>query len=186
MKDEKFIWLIRCILDNYGSHHQGEGMPLGNWTSQFFANVYLNELDQFVKHMLKAKYYIRYVDDFIVMHSSEAKLREYLEKIKVFLTTIRIELNQNKTSVIPLKRGVSFLGYRVFYHYKLLRKKNIWKIKNTMRNSIEMYKKGQMDSGNILHVFESWSSYAMHADTYNFRQTFSKRIEEELVSQNKI
>ncbi len=181
VKDEKFLWLITLILDNYKYDHQREGMPLGNWTSQFFANVYLNELDQFVKHTLKAKYYIRYVDDFVILHSSEAKLHEYHQKIEYFLTTMKLELNQNKTGIIQVKRGVSFLGYRVFYHYKLLRKKNIWKIKNTIRNSIEEYKKGQMDSGTVLQILESWSSYAMHADTYNFRQTFSKRIKEELL-----
>ena len=75
IKDERVILLIKRILDNNVSGNpSGKGMPLGNLTSQFFANVYLNELDYFVKHELKVKYYIRYVDDFVILHSS----KEYL------------------------------------------------------------------------------------------------------------
>ncbi|MFA4952968.1 MAG: reverse transcriptase domain-containing protein [Candidatus Pacearchaeota archaeon] len=72
VKDEKIIWLITLILKNFESNNKG--MPLGNLTSQFFANIYLNELDYFVKHQLKAKYYIRYVDDFILLNSSRKEL----------------------------------------------------------------------------------------------------------------
>ena len=75
IKDEKMTWLIGIILENnVPDNPKGKGMPLGNLTSQFFANVYLNELDYFVKHELKAKYYIRYVDDFVILHSSREKL----------------------------------------------------------------------------------------------------------------
>src|SRR3989344_1402290 len=73
IKDKNIIWLIKQILNNFDSSIKGKGMPLGNLTSQFFANVYLNELDQFVKHKLKAKYYIRYVDDFLILHNSKEK-----------------------------------------------------------------------------------------------------------------
>jgi len=72
IKDEKVLWLINIILNNFES--KNKGMPLGNLTSQFFANIYLNELDYFVKHKLKAKYYIRYVDDFILLNSSKNEL----------------------------------------------------------------------------------------------------------------
>ncbi len=76
IKDDKVIWLIKQILNNNViGDSNGKGMPLGNLTSQFFANVYLNELDYFVKHKLKAKYYIRYVDDFVLLDSSKENLR---------------------------------------------------------------------------------------------------------------
>jgi retron-type reverse transcriptase len=75
IKDERVIWLIKRILDNnVYDNPKGKGMPLGNLTSQFFANVYLNELDYFVKHKLRAKYYIRYVDDFVLLNSSKEQL----------------------------------------------------------------------------------------------------------------
>ena len=67
IKDPKVVWLIRVILQNHKLEISGKGMPIGNLTSQFFANVYLNELDHFIKHMIKAKYYVRYVDDFILL-----------------------------------------------------------------------------------------------------------------------
>jgi retron-type reverse transcriptase len=75
IKDEKVIWLIKRILENnVVGNPKGKGMPLGNLTSQFFANVYLHELDRFVQHELKVKYYIRYVDDFVLLNSSKEKL----------------------------------------------------------------------------------------------------------------
>lgn len=95
-------------------------MPLGNWTSQFFANVYLNELDQFAKHELHAQYYIRYVDDFVILHKSKAALETYEQQIKTSLEKLKLELHLNKCKIIPLRRGVNFLGYRIFYKYKLV------------------------------------------------------------------
>lgn len=78
VKDENVLWLIRIILEyENNSSVKGRGMPLGNYTSQFFANVYLNKLDYFVKHKLRAKYYLRYVDDFIILHESRGRLEKY-------------------------------------------------------------------------------------------------------------
>ena len=103
-------------------------MPLGNLTSQFFANVYLNELDYFVKHNLKAKYYIRYVDDFVILHNSKEQLIEWKIRINEFLNKeLKLELHQDKSKVIPLSRGIDFVGFRNFYFFRLLRKRNIGK-----------------------------------------------------------
>ena len=82
-------------------------MPLGNLTSQFFANVYLNELDSYVKHVLKIKYYIRYVDDFVILHESREQLGVWKEQIDRFLREkLKIELHQQKSRIIPLSRGI--------------------------------------------------------------------------------
>ena len=89
IKDDKIIWLIQQILSNLPAVRGGgvrpKGMPLGNHTSQFFANVYLNELDQFVKHTLKAQHYIRYVDDFVILSDSRRELEKWKEAINRFL-----------------------------------------------------------------------------------------------------
>lgn len=107
-------------------------MPLGNLTSQFFANVYLNELDYFVKHKLKAKYYIRYVDDFVIQHNSREQLSIWKEEINKFLKEeLKLELHQEKSRIIPLSRGIDFVGFRNFYYYKLLRKRNYTIYKNS-------------------------------------------------------
>ena len=147
VKDKDIIWLIRKILNNYekkkvgGANHGfadlslqvQKGMPLGNWTSQFFANVYLNELDQFVKNILKVKYYIRYVDDFVIFHKDKKILREYKEKINQFLRiNLLLDLHPQKSKIRPLSRGLDFVGYRIFYYYILLRKRNRRKIEQKL------------------------------------------------------
>lgn len=86
------------------------GLPIGNLSSQFFANVYLNALDQFVKHELKARHYIRYVDDFVLLHESPQQLNSWLAEIEAFLPTLGARLNPTKTILQPVARGVDFVG----------------------------------------------------------------------------
>ncbi len=130
VKDTQVIRLIQLILNNYVGKHQDKGMPLGNLTSQFFANVYLNELDQFVKHTLKAKYYIRYVDDFVILHKNKSVLENYKQKIGEFLTSnLNLTLHPTKSKIAPLSRGIDFLGFRIFYYHKLLRKSGLKRLK---------------------------------------------------------
>ncbi|OIO41625.1 hypothetical protein COU56_04770 [Candidatus Pacearchaeota archaeon CG10_big_fil_rev_8_21_14_0_10_31_9] len=94
IKDEKVIWLIEKILC---VNNKNKGMPLGNLTGQFFANLYLNELDVFVKHKLKAKYYIRYVDDFVALHKSKEQLEKWKKQINDFLKE-KLKKSCNKVS----------------------------------------------------------------------------------------
>lgn len=86
------------------------GLPIGNLSSQFFANVYLNELDQFVKHELRAKHYIRYVDDFVILHESAQQLNAWLAEIEQFLPTLGARINPTKTILQPIERGIDFVG----------------------------------------------------------------------------
>ncbi|NQU78538.1 hypothetical protein HQ545_02090 [Candidatus Woesearchaeota archaeon] len=182
VNDTGVLWLIKIILNNYESNTPRKGMPLGNWTSQFFANIYLNELDQFVKHNLKAKYYIRYVDDFIILHNSKTVLQEYEQSIKKFLSTeLKLELHPDKCQIIPLKRGISLLGFRVFYHHKLPRKRNIRKIKGRLKEYLNSYKKGLLSAADILETLQGWSAYAMQGNTYNLRRRLSNEIEDDLM-----
>jgi retron-type reverse transcriptase len=149
IKDKRIIWLIKIILKNHKSKKQNKGMPLGNLTSQFFANIYLNELDQFVKHNLRAKYYIRYVDDFVIIHNSTKKLKFYKEKINNFLETkLDLELHPDKTKILKLEKGISFLGFRIFYHHKLLSKKNIKKFERNLKQLQQDYNNEKIDREN--------------------------------------
>jgi retron-type reverse transcriptase len=129
--DPQFLWLIRIILEHHKTTVTGKGMPLGNLTSQFFANVYLDELDQFVNHKLKARYYIRYVDDFVILHRNRRQLERWKDEITTFLhKRLELELHPEKSKIIPLRDRITLLGFRVFYHYRLLKKSNtrrIWK-----------------------------------------------------------
>ena len=99
----------------------GFGLPVGNLTSQFFANVYLNELDQFIKHRLKCRHYLRYVDDFVLLAETSEQLRDWQAQIEAFLAeTLRLKLKDD-IRLGPLTQGVDFLGYRVFATYRLVR-----------------------------------------------------------------
>ena len=168
--DSKFIWLISKIIENCLDSKPGvpqKGMPLGNLTSQFFANIYLNELDYFVKHKLKAKYYIRYVDDFVILHNSKEQLCLWKEEINNFLAyKLKLELHPDKSNIVPLSKGIDFLGFRNFYHYKLLRKRNIRKIKF----KIKTYKEGKITKEKFQEIFQGWQAYAKWADSYKLRK----------------
>jgi RNA-directed DNA polymerase len=163
IKDKKIIKLIEKILINKGNK-QIKGMPLGNLTSQFFANLYLNELDQFIKHKLKAKYYIRYVDDFIILHKSKYQLKIWKQQINFFLTQkLKLELHPDKTKIISLSKGIDFVGFRNFYHFKLLRKRNIRK----MKSKIISLKKEKINYTQFIKIFNGWNAYAEQANSHN-------------------
>jgi len=150
-------------------------MPLGNLTSQFFANLYLNELDQFIKHKLKAKYYIRYVDDFVILHNSKEKLSKWKQQIDNFLKTkLRIELHKDKSKIMPLSRGIDFVGFRNFYHYRLIRRRNIKKMQakvNKLRDRRGSYWK-------LMKSYQGWQAYSKWANSFNLRKNILKNIQE--------
>ncbi len=171
IKDNNVIWLIKRILNNYEMQKPGTGMPLGNLTSQFFANVYLNELDYFVKHGLKVRYYIRYVDDFIILHKNKRILEYYQEKINEYLiNNLRLQLHPDKSKIMPLRDGITFLGYRIFYHYKLLRKSNKRKFYKNLKWKVELYQEGFITYEELFACFKGWVGYSIWADTYKIRK----------------
>ena len=177
IEDERVIRLIRRILNNLpkGQIRGGtkKGMPLGNLTSQFFANVYLNDLDYFIKHKLKIRYYIRYVDDFVILHSSKKQLEIWKKEISRFLKQkLNLELHPQKSRIVPLSKGIDFVGFRNFYYFKLLRKRNI----KNMFFKIQQYKNGRIDKEKILESYQSWQAYAKWADSFILRKNFVKQL----------
>lgn len=175
--NQKVIWLIKTILSNYQKDKDSVGMPLGNLTSQFFANVYLNELDQFVKHELKAHYYLRYVDDFVILHPFKKQLEQYKEKIEIFLTEhLQLRLHPDKSKIISINNGVEFLGMRIFLHHKLLKKKNLRKFERKLKMFSLSYDRGETDYDQIYEFLEGWCAYAKNADTYNLRSRVMKQV----------
>ncbi|MFH1510983.1 MAG: reverse transcriptase/maturase family protein [Candidatus Woesearchaeota archaeon] len=184
IEDRRILWLTRKIIANQPYPTEGKGMPLGNLTSQFFANVYLNELDQFAKHKLKVKHYIRYVDDIVILSNDKHLLRIYKNQIERFLKeNLLIELHPDKSRIIRLGERLNFLGVRVYYHHKLLKKQNIGKMKSQMTflkhkfcQSIETYDK-------IYDTMEGWIAYAKNADTYNLRRSIMTDLEHEFLGE---
>lgn len=181
IKDRKVIWLIKTILQNYSSVKSGIGMPLGNLTSQFFANVYLNELDQFVKHQLKAKYYLRYVDDFVIISNDYPRLYDSQRKIGAFLQeNLGLDLHPNKTKIQDISRGIGLLGFRVYPNHRLLKYKNIIR----MKHKIFFFQKDLAEKTINLEIaassIQGWFAYAEQANTYNLRKEISMQIENKL------
>jgi len=175
IKDKKLIKLIKIILENYKSK-DNKGMPLGNLTSQFFANVYLNELDQFIKYDLKIKYYLRYVDDFVILDESKTRLKRYRKQIESFLRKIKLELHPQKTKIIILSTGINFLGFRIFYYHKLLKKSNLEHAKRRFFDFIENYDKKEMNYDKLYNSMEGWIAYVKYANTYKLRNKISTQF----------
>jgi hypothetical protein len=114
------------------------GLPIGNLSSQFFANVYLDELDQYIKHQIKAKHYIRYVDDFILLHESADWLNDALAKITNWLpVTLGARLNDGKTILQPVARGVDFVGHVIRPWHTTTRKRTVNEALNRMASAPE-------------------------------------------------
>ena len=171
IEDEKVTLLIKSILDTHTTRDVIKGMPLGNLTSQFFVNIYLNELDHFAKHKLKIKYYIRYVDDFIILHDSKKKLEKFQKDIDKFLKIeLGLELHPQKSRITSLSKGIDFVGFRNFYHHRLLRKRNI----RSMKRKLDLFHEGCISSNKISETYQGWRAYTKWADTYNLRVSKSQ------------
>lgn len=119
----EMLWLLENVIDSFSTEGKsGIGLPLGNLTSQLLVNVYMNEFDQFVKHSLKIKHYIRYADDFVFLSRDRESLISLLPQIETFLKDrLRLELHPDKVSIATLAFGVDFLGWVHFPHHRVLR-----------------------------------------------------------------
>lgn len=126
----KTLVLLDKIID---SSPTNPGLPLGNLTSQLFANIYMNKIDQFVKRNLRIKKYIRYSDDMLILVNSKSRAKEVLNLITNQVNLLNLSLN-NKTKIFPITQGISALGVRVSHNYVLLSKRSLKKIKKFMRH----------------------------------------------------
>ncbi|MBU6430773.1 MAG: group II intron reverse transcriptase domain-containing protein [Patescibacteria group bacterium] len=122
ISDPDTIWLIERTVSSFQSTGPGKGLPLGNLTSQLLVNIYMNEFDQFVKHGLRQRYYIRYADDFVIMHHDKGVLMEVLPKVHDFLEErLKLSLHPDKIFLKTAASGIDFLGWVHFPHHRVLR-----------------------------------------------------------------
>lgn len=166
--------LLFLIIDTSPTDTPGVGIPLGNLTSQLFANIYLHELDRYAKHALQAKRYIRYMDDFVLIHHDKAVLHAWRLQIEDFLRDeLRLRTNQ-KTQVFPIGvdkgRSLDFLGYRVYASHRLLRKSSVKRIKTKLKKYRRKYASGDMTLSDINPKIQSWLGHASHANSYNLKK----------------
>ena len=122
ISDKDILCLLGKIISSFYSIRSGVGLPLGNLTSQLFVNIYMNKFDQFVKHKLKVKYYIRYADDFVILSDNKKELEDLISPISEFLfEKLKLQLHPNKVSIKTLNSGVDFLGWINFPEHRILR-----------------------------------------------------------------
>ncbi|MBI5894277.1 MAG: RNA-directed DNA polymerase [Deltaproteobacteria bacterium] len=152
------------------------GIPIGNLTSQFFANIYLNDLDHFIKEVLKCRYYIRYVDDIAILDDSKERLWDIKGAIEEYLEKERLKLHPKKCMVSPVSIGTDMLGYRVFPAHRLLRKDNSMGFMEKMKNMSKLYQKDILHWKDINPSVQSWLGHASHADSYGLRREIFGRI----------
>lgn len=166
---ENTLWLIDLIIDSYHEPGRpGYGIPIGNLTSQLFANIYLDALDQRVKCRLSERWYVRYMDDFIILHHDKDRLRHLRIDIELFLGEhLELELN-NKTQIFPVAvrngRGLDFLGYHIWPHKRRLRKDSLKRFKRRVRLLQKQYAEGRVSLPEIKQQLASWMAHAKHGD----------------------
>lgn len=170
ISDKSLLDFTKILIFEKSLSENDIGIPIGNYTSQFFANIYLNELDQYVKRVLKIKYYVRYMDDFIFLLDSKNDCIDILNKIKKFLDEkLKLKLN-DKSRYYPNKMGVNFCGYRIFSTHKLLRTSCKKKIKKNVKYWNFLYSKNKLDLPHTMISLNSWKGHAGHCNSFKLQQ----------------
>lgn len=167
--DEKIRKILREVI---GSFHckSGKGIPLGNITSQIFANIYLNELDQFIVKKLKIRHYARYNDDFVILDYNKERLVEYAGKAKAFVENkLLLKIPKEKISFRKLKWGIDFCGYIILPNAVLLRRKTKRRMLKNIFHIAEKYKKGEIATQDFAKIFNSYCGLLEHCNSYNLK-----------------
>jgi len=156
--DKNILWLLSKVIDSFETMSK-TGLPLGNLTSQLFVNIYMNEFDQFVKHKLKQKYYIRYADDFVFLSENKESLINVIKPVEEFLDNrLQLQIHPNKISLSTLASGVDYLGYVNFSHYRVLRTK-------TKRRMLRLVNNKNLPS--YLGILKHVNNYALQQEVLN-------------------
>jgi len=166
IKDKNANWLIKKIIKSFPS-----GLPLGNVTSQLFSNIYLNELDQFIKHKIKIKYYLRYCDDFIILSENEHYLSDLILSISNFLENeLKLALHPNKIFIRKFNQGIDFLGYVILPHYIVLRTKTKRRVFRKMRKNYSDFKNGLISEESFNQSLQSYLGILKHCRGYKIEK----------------
>jgi retron-type reverse transcriptase len=185
IKDPHVLWLVETIIDHSNPQEPAvawfpgddlftplerrRGLPLGNQTSQFFANVYLDPLDHFVKDHLGLGGYVRYVDDFLVFADDKRQLHAVRDQLSVFLDRLRLRIHPDKSVVFPTREGIRFLGFRVFPSHRLLVRENVQRFRRRLKGMQAAYAAGRLTAEQIGPRIMSWIGHARQANTYRLR-----------------
>lgn len=163
IKDKDTLDLIFEIIDS-----TEKGLPIGNYTSQWFANYYLQDLDHYIKEDLKVPYYLRYMDDMVLFHRNKKELHKIKEKVEGYLKLEELTLKENWQLFKVDSRPLDFLGYRFYRGYTTLRKTNFLRIKRRIKKISKKSKLSYKDASASL----SYAGWLKHCNSYNFKQKY--------------
>jgi len=170
IKDENILKTTDMIIDSFKTKktEAGDvGIPLGNVTSQLFANVYLHELDDFVKQKLNEKFYLRYCDDFIILSNNKFHLDELIGSIRKFLAkTLQLELHPKKLIIKKSSQGIDFVGYVLFDRHVLSRTRTKQRLKRRLKEAYESYTIGKITAQSLDQRLQSYLGILSHANQH--------------------
>ncbi len=176
IKDAKLNDLVEKIIQNGdagGGILTGKGLPIGNLTSQFFANVYLNYLDHFIKDHLGKKYYIRYMDDLVIFSNSKEELKDILNNIEKFLSDrLDLMLNNRATCINTGLHGLSFLGFRIFPNLIKIKSENLKRIKYRINEKVYAFKNGLIEEDKFVMSIRSMFEHVGFSNSFKLRNAY--------------
>lgn len=181
IKDKNVLWLLREVIESFSSSKSDifniRGVPIGNLTSQIFANVYMNELDQYIKQTLRIKHYARYTDDFVIVSQDLKHLQDILCSVKVFLReNLALELHPKKVTIQKYNQGVDFLGYISFPHHRLVRVKTKRRIFKKLKRRVIEHKAGKLGSKSLWQSLQSYLGVLSHANAHKFSEKLQNQF----------
>ena len=172
MKDERVLQLCRCIVAAGGE--QGVGLPIGNLTSQWFANLVLDRLDHFALERIRAPGYVRYMDDFALFANDKTVLQNAHKRVDSFLRDrLRLSLKQRATKLAPTSEGLPFLGWRVYRGTTRLRPENLKRIRGRVRHRLWEYRSGRIDETALGASLRAVHEHLRHGSTLSLRRGLS-------------
>ncbi|MCC6298350.1 MAG: RNA-dependent DNA polymerase [Anaerolineales bacterium] len=188
IRDDGALWLCDQILqsgagvlseeydmtyfngDNLLAANRPRGLPIGNLTSQFWANVYLNEFDHFVKRELRCPAYVRYVDDFLLFSNDKRELSNWRSAVIQKLAGLRLTLHEESAQVYPARTGIPFLGFRVFPDRRRVKRRKVVHFRRKLRRLLETYSTGGLSFEKLNASVQGWINHVRFADSWGLRR----------------
>ena len=162
--------------DTLFSANRSRGLPIGNLTSQFFANIYLSPLDHFIKRKLKCNGYLRYVDDMLLFANSKKELHWWRKEVVSFLENLRLTIHENSAQPRPAHTGVPFLGFQIFPEYRRLKRRKAVHARRRLKALAAQYRAGEIDEEKVNASVQAWIAHAEHGDTWGLRKNILSQI----------
>jgi hypothetical protein len=152
------------------------GLPIGNLTSQFWANCYLNPFDHFVKRELKCAAYLRYVDDFLLFGDDKRQLRDWRAAIIEWLGTLRLTLHENRAQARPVTEGIPFLGFTVFPTHRRLKRRVGIAFRRRLKRRMTQFAAEEIEIDQLVASILGWIEHARHGDTWGLRRALLRGV----------